>query len=190
MGSAIEAAGLSKRFGKTLALDGLDLTARIAPRLESLNLTDARGFEVDTLDVSLSDHDGALAIPRRGATVSLALDALAAAAASRLFALLDAPDQPPATVTLPSPPTTTTTTSGADPSSPDLENAVGSLLRVGHRMRDEGVVPRLGEGQLDETTLGGAAFVAGWHAPKIARLRRNILPALEPILWGKSPWRR
>ena len=56
-----------------LIVDGLDLTARIAPRLESLNLTDARGFEVDTLDVSLSDHDGALAIPRRGATVSLAL---------------------------------------------------------------------------------------------------------------------
>ena len=42
-------------------------------------------------------------IPPRLTTVSLALDALAAAAASRLFALLDAPDQPPATVTLPSP---------------------------------------------------------------------------------------
>ena len=56
-----------------LTIDGLDISARLAPRLESLTLTDARGFEVDTLDVSLSDHDGALAIPRRGAVVSLAL---------------------------------------------------------------------------------------------------------------------
>lgn len=42
----------------------------------------------------------------------------------------------------------------------------------------------------DPELRSGAAFVAGWHAPKIARLRRSILPALEPILWGKSPWRR
>jgi len=42
----------------------------------------------------------------------------------------------------------------------------------------------------DPELRSGAAFVAGWHAPKIARLRRNVLPALEPILWGKAPWRR
>nr|MBP7446238.1 CHAD domain-containing protein [Zoogloea sp.] len=42
----------------------------------------------------------------------------------------------------------------------------------------------------DPELRSGAAFVAGWHAPRIARLRRNILPALEPILWGKAPWRR
>jgi hypothetical protein len=39
----------------------------------------------------------------------------------------------------------------------------------------------------DPELRSGAAFVAGWHAPKIARLRRNVLTALEPILWGKSP---
>ena len=42
----------------------------------------------------------------------------------------------------------------------------------------------------DPELRSGAAFVAGWHAPRIARLRRNILPTLEPVLWGKSPWRR
>jgi len=42
----------------------------------------------------------------------------------------------------------------------------------------------------DPELRSGAAFVAGWHAPRVARLRRTILPALEPILWGKAPWRR
>ncbi|MDD3354918.1 CYTH and CHAD domain-containing protein [Zoogloea sp.] len=42
----------------------------------------------------------------------------------------------------------------------------------------------------DPELRGGAAFVAGWHAPKIARLRKSVLPALEPILWGKAPWTR
>lgn len=56
-----------------LLLDGLDITSRIAPRLETLTLTDARGFEVDTLDITLTDHDGRLAIPRRGAKVRLHL---------------------------------------------------------------------------------------------------------------------
>lgn len=42
----------------------------------------------------------------------------------------------------------------------------------------------------DPELRSGAAFVAGWHAPRVARLRRNVLPALEPILWGKAPWRR
>jgi len=42
----------------------------------------------------------------------------------------------------------------------------------------------------DPELRSGAAFVAGWHAPRVARLRKNVLPALEPILWGKAPWRR
>lgn len=56
-----------------LLLDGQDITPRIAPRLESLMLTDARGFEVDTLDITLTDHDGKLALPRRGAKLRLHL---------------------------------------------------------------------------------------------------------------------
>ena len=42
----------------------------------------------------------------------------------------------------------------------------------------------------DPELRSGAAFVAGWHAPRVARLRKNVLTALEPILWGKTPWRR
>lgn len=56
-----------------ILLDGQDITPRIAPRLESLQLIDARGFMVDTLDITLTDQDGALAIPRRGARLRLHL---------------------------------------------------------------------------------------------------------------------
>lgn len=56
-----------------ILLDGKDISTRIAPRLESLQLIDARGFVVDTLDITLTDHDGALAIPRRGARLRLHL---------------------------------------------------------------------------------------------------------------------
>lgn len=56
-----------------LALDGQDITRRLEDRLESLILTDNRGFEADQLDVTLLDHDGQLAIPRRGVKLSLAL---------------------------------------------------------------------------------------------------------------------
>nr|WP_286675133.1 phage late control D family protein [Pseudomonas subflava] len=41
------------------------------PRLVSIELTDNRGLEADQLDITLSDHDGLLAIPPRGATVRL-----------------------------------------------------------------------------------------------------------------------
>ena len=54
-----------------LVVDGQAITPKIDARLESLTLTDARGFVVDTLDICLTDHDGRLAIPRRGATVQL-----------------------------------------------------------------------------------------------------------------------
>ncbi|RRV04612.1 phage late control D family protein [Pseudomonas sp. v388] len=43
----------------------------ISPRLISLDLTDNRGLEADQLSISLSDHDGLLAIPRRGALIRL-----------------------------------------------------------------------------------------------------------------------
>lgn len=56
-----------------ITLDGQDLTPIFAPRLESLTLTDARGFQVDTLDLTLTDHDGRLAIPPRGAKLHLHL---------------------------------------------------------------------------------------------------------------------
>ena len=52
-------------------VNGRDITADIEQRLVSIELTDNRGMEADQLDIALSDHDGLLAIPPRGATVRL-----------------------------------------------------------------------------------------------------------------------
>lgn len=54
-----------------LTVDGLDIAQLIAPRLISLTLTDNRGIEADTLDISLSDHDGLLSISPKGAELRL-----------------------------------------------------------------------------------------------------------------------
>jgi len=54
-----------------VAVNGTDITAEIEQRLISIELTDNRGMEADQLTISLSDHDGLLAIPPRGAVVSL-----------------------------------------------------------------------------------------------------------------------
>lgn len=56
-----------------LVVDGQDVSSRFAARLISLSLSETRGEEADQLDVQLSDHDGALAIPPLGASVTLAL---------------------------------------------------------------------------------------------------------------------
>ncbi len=57
--------------GFQLTVDGKNIARMIAPRLISLQLTDNRGIEADQLSISLSDHDGLLAIPPRGATIRL-----------------------------------------------------------------------------------------------------------------------
>ena len=44
---------------------GKDITAAVVQRLVSIDLTDNRGIEADQLDITLSDHDGLLAIPPR-----------------------------------------------------------------------------------------------------------------------------
>ncbi|WP_425281483.1 hypothetical protein [Pseudomonas luteola] len=54
-----------------LTVDGTDISNLIAPRLISLDLTDNRGLEADQLSIVLSDQDGLLAIPQRGAKVRL-----------------------------------------------------------------------------------------------------------------------
>ena len=50
-----------------ILVDGQDISAAIHPRLIGLSLADNRGFEVDTIELSLDDTDGKLALPRRGA---------------------------------------------------------------------------------------------------------------------------
>jgi uncharacterized protein len=54
-----------------LTVDGNDIAQLISPRLMSLELTDNRGIEADQLSITLSDHDGLLAIPPKGAVVRL-----------------------------------------------------------------------------------------------------------------------
>ena len=54
-----------------LEVDGRDITAAIEKRLMSIELTDNRGLTADQLDVTLSDHDGRLVIPPKGATLRL-----------------------------------------------------------------------------------------------------------------------
>ena len=54
-----------------LAVDGLDIAQLISPRLMSLELTDNRGVEADQLSITLSDHDGLLTIPPKGAVLRL-----------------------------------------------------------------------------------------------------------------------
>lgn len=54
-----------------LTVDGKDMARTISPRLISLQLTDNRGLEADQLSLSLTDYDGLLVIPPRGAVVKL-----------------------------------------------------------------------------------------------------------------------
>ncbi|MFK3642350.1 phage late control D family protein [Pseudomonas protegens] len=54
-----------------VTVDGNDIAQLISPRLMSLQLTDNRGIEADQLSITLSDHDGLLAIPPKGAVVRL-----------------------------------------------------------------------------------------------------------------------
>lgn len=56
-----------------VTLNGRDLTPKIAPRLLDLTLTEQRGDEADQLDIRIHDHDGRMAIPNRGAVLTLAL---------------------------------------------------------------------------------------------------------------------
>ncbi|EPN8813240.1 phage late control D family protein [Yersinia enterocolitica] len=56
-----------------LTLGGHDITANLSSRLISLTMTDNRGFEADQLDIELDDSDGLVAMPVRGAVLSLFL---------------------------------------------------------------------------------------------------------------------
>lgn len=57
----------------SVTVDGYNITHLVNQRLVSLTLTDNRGFEADTLDLVLDDADGLLQLPRKGATVRVAI---------------------------------------------------------------------------------------------------------------------
>lgn len=54
-----------------LSLAGQIISPQLGARLQRLRLTDRRGLEADQLDITLSDHDGRLALPPRGAEIQL-----------------------------------------------------------------------------------------------------------------------
>ncbi|WP_238394663.1 phage late control D family protein [Pseudoxanthomonas wuyuanensis] len=56
-----------------MVLPGVDLTERLKPRLLDLTLTECRGGEADQLELRLHDHDGALALPRKGVLLQAAI---------------------------------------------------------------------------------------------------------------------
>ena len=52
-----------------LVVDGVDISSKVNNRLGQMRIENKRGFEVDTLDLTLSDHDGLLEIPSKGAVI-------------------------------------------------------------------------------------------------------------------------
>lgn len=56
-----------------VTVDGKDITPVIDGRLIELTLTDKRGMDSDEVSLSLSDHDGRLALPRKGALITVAI---------------------------------------------------------------------------------------------------------------------
>ncbi|WLI76959.1 phage late control D family protein [Kosakonia sp. H02] len=53
--------------------DDKDITATITPRLMALTITDNRGFETDTLSLTLDDADGEIQMPMRGNKIGVAI---------------------------------------------------------------------------------------------------------------------
>lgn len=53
--------------------DGTDLTDKVNPRLLDLTLTEKRGEEADTLEVTIHNHDRAVVPPAKGAILNLSL---------------------------------------------------------------------------------------------------------------------
>lgn len=56
-----------------LTVDGRDITPTVRSRLIQLTLRECRGEEADQLEIELDDSDGRLAIPPKGARISLQL---------------------------------------------------------------------------------------------------------------------
>ncbi|MFT0694133.1 contractile injection system protein, VgrG/Pvc8 family [Acinetobacter bereziniae] len=56
-----------------ILVNGLDISEKIQTRLIRLNITDNRGIEADTVEIELSDHDGTLLIPPKGAELDVSI---------------------------------------------------------------------------------------------------------------------
>ncbi|MEJ2800888.1 contractile injection system protein, VgrG/Pvc8 family [Comamonadaceae bacterium PP-2] len=56
-----------------VTVKGRDVSARLAPRLVSLSITDNRENEADEVEIVVSDHDGALELPETGDELTVAI---------------------------------------------------------------------------------------------------------------------
>jgi len=56
-----------------LVVNGTNITPRVNGRLIDLTLDESPGDEADTLSLTISDHDGAVEIPPKGAEIELAI---------------------------------------------------------------------------------------------------------------------
>lgn len=65
--------GANKAAVRLSLEDGTDLSDKVNPRLVSLTLTEKRGEEADSLDLTLHNHDGVLSPPKKGAILLLGL---------------------------------------------------------------------------------------------------------------------
>ena len=54
-----------------LEVDGRVINAEAINRFMSMTITDNRGLESDTIEIQLSDHDGKLDIPSKGAVIQV-----------------------------------------------------------------------------------------------------------------------
>nr|WP_241086840.1 hypothetical protein [Candidatus Vondammii sp. HM_W22] len=52
-----------------ITINNEDITTRLSDRLISLTLTDKHGLEADQLDLTISDHDEQVNLPKRGVTI-------------------------------------------------------------------------------------------------------------------------
>ena len=52
-----------------LLIDSQNITSQLKDRLIDLTLTDKRGLEADQLDLTVSDHDGQVNLPKRGVAI-------------------------------------------------------------------------------------------------------------------------
>lgn len=56
-----------------VTLNGKNLTDRLQPRLLDLTLTECRGGEADQLELRIHDHDGRVALPRKGVELQVSI---------------------------------------------------------------------------------------------------------------------
>ncbi|MWN89853.1 phage late control D family protein [Gilliamella sp. Pra-s65] len=57
----------------TITIDNKDITSNFDKRLISMQITDNRGLDADTISIELDDSDGKLELPKRGVQISVSL---------------------------------------------------------------------------------------------------------------------